>query len=337
VLPCTQVGVKDNFFDLGGDSIRLAQVHTRLQKLLGRQFPITDLFAHTTVQELAKVLSAKKLKTRELKPELIHLQLGNSGPEVFFLIDEGSLGLFKLAHFMGKDLPLYASVVPLPKSALRASAERRLSALPRMEDLAVDHVALIMEHQSTGPLVLAGHCFGGMLAFEVAHQLQRAGRQVEAVLMLDTWMIEPAWWWRKKTWCQAHFRNLRQKGPSYFWRKVRRRVNLKKDELASKYIPAIDGDLNMHVPWPVIDRIYLHAMLNYHPRVLGSRGISFVSEDDWQSNAYRKLDNSLGAGRVFAGGLDVIDVPGDHVTVLYESHLPELARRFRKGLEILRS
>ncbi len=46
-------GVDDNFFDVGGDSILLASVHVLLQKLIGREFPITDLFAHTTIRALA--------------------------------------------------------------------------------------------------------------------------------------------------------------------------------------------------------------------------------------------------------------------------------------------
>lgn len=46
-------GVDDNFFDIGGNSIRLAGVHAQLEKLLGRDILITDLFAHTTIRSLA--------------------------------------------------------------------------------------------------------------------------------------------------------------------------------------------------------------------------------------------------------------------------------------------
>lgn len=53
VLQVTVAGLDDNFFELGGNSINLAQVHLRLQKILGREFPITDLFAHTTIRLLA--------------------------------------------------------------------------------------------------------------------------------------------------------------------------------------------------------------------------------------------------------------------------------------------
>ena len=53
VLGLGEVGVNQNFFDLGGSSIQLAQVHDRVQKLVRREVPLTDLFAHTTIRALA--------------------------------------------------------------------------------------------------------------------------------------------------------------------------------------------------------------------------------------------------------------------------------------------
>jgi acyl carrier protein len=54
VLSRDTAGPDENFFDLGGSSIHLAQVHLQLQKLLGREFPITELFAYTTIRALAR-------------------------------------------------------------------------------------------------------------------------------------------------------------------------------------------------------------------------------------------------------------------------------------------
>jgi thioesterase domain-containing protein/acyl carrier protein len=335
VLGLKQVGLHDNFFELGGHSLLAMRLISQIKRDLKSDLPVRALFQHPTIESLAKELTAQRTKGR--KPELIQLQAGDSGPELFFVIDEGSLGLFKLAHYMGGDLPLYASVVPLAESALRASAKRQFSALPRMEDLAAEHAALIRSHPTTSPLLLAGHCFGGMLAFEVAHQLQRAGQQVEAVLMLDTWMIRPTSWWRKKTGFRAHFRRLLQQGPIYIWQKSRRRIKREKGKLVSTLKLAIHDDFSLHVPWTIIQRIYRHAGVGYQPQVLASRGMLFVSKDDWMSNAYQQLDDSLGASRLFSGGVEVFDVPGNHETVLDEPYLPELAECYKKGLEKLRS
>lgn len=58
VLGRSQAGMDDNFFDVGGTSIQVAQVHTRLQTLLKRDLPITDLFAYPTIRALAGHLGA---------------------------------------------------------------------------------------------------------------------------------------------------------------------------------------------------------------------------------------------------------------------------------------
>jgi amino acid adenylation domain-containing protein len=53
VLQLDKVGIDDNFFDLGGNSLRLVEVHARLENLIGRQISLADLFAYTTVRKLA--------------------------------------------------------------------------------------------------------------------------------------------------------------------------------------------------------------------------------------------------------------------------------------------
>jgi len=56
VLRVERVGLDDNFFDIGGDSLLLVAVHSNLQKLLNIEIPVTDLFEYTTVRTLGKHL-----------------------------------------------------------------------------------------------------------------------------------------------------------------------------------------------------------------------------------------------------------------------------------------
>ncbi|MGA2188768.1 MAG: amino acid adenylation domain-containing protein [Steroidobacteraceae bacterium] len=58
VLRIAEPGLDQNFFDVGGNSLHVAEVHSRLQKLLGRQFSITELFAHSTIRALAAHFSS---------------------------------------------------------------------------------------------------------------------------------------------------------------------------------------------------------------------------------------------------------------------------------------
>ncbi len=60
VLDLPAVDLTENFFDVGGNSVHLANVHDRLQKSLNRTFSITDLFAHPTVRALATHLTTDR-------------------------------------------------------------------------------------------------------------------------------------------------------------------------------------------------------------------------------------------------------------------------------------
>jgi amino acid adenylation domain-containing protein len=334
LLGVERVGVHDNFFALGGHSLTAIRLVNEIRQQLKLPLPVRMLFQHPTIHELAAVLENQGV--RERKPELIQISAGRSGPALYFLIDEGSLGLFKLAHFLNKEQSIYASMVPLPETAVTASAKKQVSALPSMEDWAAAHVALIRSRPPAGPVLLAGHCFGGVLAFEVARQLQAAGISVVAVLQLDTWMTNPSFWWEKKTWLREHLGKLLKQGPLYLWRKGSRRIKPVKQEPASMFDLAVRNDFNVHVPWSITVRIYRHAMKGYQPKPLATRGILFVSQDDWLSNAYRPKDDTLGAAGFFTGGVKVINVPGNHVTVLNEEYLAQLARQFDESLEQFR-
>ncbi len=326
-------GIHDNFFALGGHSLMAVKMISEIKRQMNLDLPVRTLFQYPTIQDLSGILSAQNYKIKKRKSELIQLQPGKAGPELFFIIDEGSLGLFKLAHLLDKSLPIYASVVPLPEAALIASQKKQFATLPRMEDLAAGHVALIKSRPTTGPILIAGHCFGGILAFEIAHQLLASGIPVQSVLLLDTWMARPTFWWLKKAWLREHFGKLLSQGPLYVWRKSRRRIKLEKTRLASRLELAVHDDFKVHVPWGIIVGIYRHAMKGYRPKKLASSGILYLSQNDWLSNAYRSSDDSLGADKMFTDGVKIINVPGNHVTLLDEGHLSELADSFKKSLK----
>jgi len=66
LLELERVGVEDNFFDLGANSLLLVRFHSRLQELLGRELPAMELFNHPTVRSLAAVLGGSE--EREAAP-----------------------------------------------------------------------------------------------------------------------------------------------------------------------------------------------------------------------------------------------------------------------------
>nr|AIE12095.1 putative NRPS/PKS hybrid synthase module B6C [uncultured bacterium] len=70
VLKLEEIGVEDNFFDLGGDSYLMIQLHTLLEERLAREIPITDLFRFSTVRSFAQQCSDSQASTREKQARL---------------------------------------------------------------------------------------------------------------------------------------------------------------------------------------------------------------------------------------------------------------------------
>ncbi|MFD2673094.1 amino acid adenylation domain-containing protein, partial [Marinicrinis sediminis] len=69
-----QIGIQDNFFDIGGNSLLLLKVHHELEKRYGNWIQVTDLFANATIEQLAACIEAhQKLDNRELAPPLVQL------------------------------------------------------------------------------------------------------------------------------------------------------------------------------------------------------------------------------------------------------------------------
>jgi acyl carrier protein len=78
VLPVEKVGVNDNFFDLGGNSVHLIQFHAHLQKAFGKDIPIAELFKHTTVNELSRYLSQVQGQVQEEADRTIAINEGKN-------------------------------------------------------------------------------------------------------------------------------------------------------------------------------------------------------------------------------------------------------------------
>ena len=334
LLRTKQVGTQDNFFEAGGDSLLAIRLASKIKQALRFDLPARAIFQHPTIGELAKDLAGRK--TSEPTSELIPLRMCDSGPTLVLLTGPGSLELFNLANLLPANASLYASMTPLPESVVRAAANRRASDLMRMEDLATPHVAALKKLKTTGPLLLTGYCFGGMLAYEVAQQLRREGRQVAGVVLLDTWMARPSRLWWEWTWIRGHIGNTLRKGPMYVWRKFRARVKFERDRIDDERRFLRGADSGEEMPWVVTERIYKFAMRGYNAQPLSCRGFVLLPVDDWMAQSYRRIDESMGAEKLFLGGVEVLEVPGDHVNILSRSSLPGLARSYEKITERFR-
>ena len=183
VLDKQRIGVNDNFFEIGGDSLRAARLFARIQETFHRSVPLGTLFHSPTVATLAKVIS----EAGSTSKCLVTIQRGSSRPALFCVHGQsGSLLMYRgLVQHLGPDQPVYGVQPP--------ELENKRPSLTSIEDMASTYVREVELIQGDGPYLLTGYCMGGTIAFEMAQQLRRRGRNVGLVALLDTynWIKTP--------------------------------------------------------------------------------------------------------------------------------------------------
>ena len=170
------IGILDDFFELGGHSLLALRMVARLEHLCGRKLPVAYLFAGATIRQL----SAAIMEPEANQPvwPLVQVQAGACQRALFFLHGDfqgGGVYCANLARHLGLDQPLYA---------LSPHGVSGLSLLPTVETMAADHLARLRTVQPQGPYCLGGFCSGGLIAFEMAQQLQAQDQQVAALVLI---------------------------------------------------------------------------------------------------------------------------------------------------------
>lgn len=178
VLGVERVGVDDNFFSLGGDSLLAAVLFAKTARRTGRDIPLSLLFSGPTIREVARALD-DDADGRKDDTSVVALRAAGSKPPLF-LVHGVSGQLFRYMHLVRRLDPGQPVYGLRPTDSFVAS-RRRL----RIEDLAARYVDDILRTQSAGPYRLAGFCFGGVVAVEVAHQLEELGHTVDVLALFD--------------------------------------------------------------------------------------------------------------------------------------------------------
>jgi thioesterase domain-containing protein/acyl carrier protein len=337
------VGVRDNFFELGGHSLLAIQLFSRLEERLGQKLPVATLFRAPTVEQLASVI-------REEDPGadwsiLVPIQARGSRPPLFCVhgFGGGVLDYGELAGLLGPDQPFFG---------LQARGRDGLNKPhSRIEEMAEAYIAAVRAMQPHGPYHLGGYCYGGIVAFEMARQLQAKGESTALLAILEGYAPrgsqawEPLWrprvfgsflrnlpyWlrdtvqregWQKRLWISVRLRARHGQ-----WGEVR-------DwdvSYAQRALEDVVGDTSA-LPEPVLNVTEAHhqAMKRYEPQVYGGRVTLFRVR---ASTLRRAHEPEMGWGRLAAGGVDIRLIPGAHYSILNRPYVEGLAAELRACLE----
>jgi len=178
ILKLDLVGVKDNFFDLGGHSLLAPYLMAQLKEQFGKDIPLTTLFQNPTIEQLA-IAVQKDADTRSDSP-LVAIQPMGERPPLFCVPGAGGYPfyLYNLARCLPPDQPFYSFQASYDK--------QKLVSITSVEEKATHYIQAMQKVQPQGPYFLAGHSFGGKIAYEMALQLLDRGEKVALLAILDT-------------------------------------------------------------------------------------------------------------------------------------------------------
>ena len=317
VLGVDRVGIHDDFLELGGDSLLAASLFAQIEKTFAKKLPLAILIEASTVKRLARVLRGERWSALS---SLIAIQPNGSKPPFFCVHGAGGhvLGFTALARYLGREQPFFGLEAP--------GRDGEQPPLKRVEALAAHYVDEILAKQPEGPCFLGGVSMGGIVAFEMAQQLRTKGQEVAAVTLLDTQCPVPT----------HTAERVRRRGNRivHLARRVRHHVHnlsqLDRGEQA-RYIKGkarvVKG---LIIPGSPVRETNIQAARTYVPKPYPGRITLFWSTEPRPAVS---PDTRLRWADLATGGLEIHEVPGDHLSMMTEPHVQVLGRRLRVCLD----
>ena len=180
------IGVRDDFFAMGGDSLKAIKLFERIRQETGRKLALATMFGGATIEELGKVIEQKgspvvvKQEGEETRTPVVVVRAQGSRRPFFFLHGQwegGALYSLELAKALGPEQPFYL-LEPYQFEGLAVPAT--------LEEMAAAHIQAMRRIQPEGPYRLGGWCNGGLIAYEMARQFEAEGRTVELLVLMDS-------------------------------------------------------------------------------------------------------------------------------------------------------
>ena len=341
VLGNKQVGIHDNFFDLGGDSMVAVQVISKLQETYPNYLEPHSILNAPTIAELANLIElsdsapgSQGERSRLTSSCLVQIQSGSSKKQPLFLVHPvgGHVYFYRdLANCLGWEQPVYG----LQALGLDGKSEPHT----QVEEMAAHYIKAMRIVQPEGSYLLGGSSFGGTVAFEMAQQLHAIGEKVAVLAIIDT--PGPGQMPAKletETAIIAYLADflLEADGDSlslnYLQQlEAEQQLNYLVEQARKTGQLFSDIDLFQARQLVKIFKINMEAMWNYIPQVYPGRILFFRAQK--RREKYDPLHPELPWIDIAAEGIEIYTIPGTHITMNSLPHVQVLAERMKVGIK----
>jgi len=304
------IGLDDNFFELGGNSLLAARLLAEVRQMTGRSLPLATLLAAPTIRRLAQVMESPE--PRADAPALVPMRPGAGAP--LFLV-HGVRGSVLECRLLVDALQTERPVIGLQAQCLDGEG------LPpdRVEEIAAQYIRQIRVVQPAGPYALAGLSFGGLVALEIAQQLQRMGESIGVLCLLDTHVHQDlsssAWMRVRCRRAQRKFRELSARQLVGYaagkFSNAARRIHARAKPLA---MPGAPDDSTIMPAWERVYQRMCAATVSYRPQPYEGGPITYVRAAVELGGQF--IDPIPLWRQVARRGMVVTDVPGTHLEMV---------------------
>lgn len=319
-----RIGVQDNFFYLGGHSLLSLQIIDRVNKA-GLHLTPADFIQNPTIEKQARVITtAKPSSSAGMWQCLVELQPHGSRPPVYLIHSNPGdvLGYVNLVNRLGQDQPCYG---------FESLGLRDLSMAHRtVEEMASYYIDEMMAFQPDPPYFLAGWCYGGIVAAEMAFQLQNQGQEVGLLALIETPF--PKMENVRASYYMKKIIGLFKLGPagwiSYAQNKLKYLKKIKTGAIDSVF--SLDLDAGVLANRPQVYKLNTDAMNFYSLKGFLSCPVRIFIGDILEEGFIPDIENLW---TKMSQNVRRYVVPGSHLTILKEPGASVLAEKLRDYLD----
>ncbi|KAF3885893.1 MULTISPECIES: non-ribosomal peptide synthetase [Nostocales] len=336
LLSISPIGVTNNFFDLGGHSFLAIRLIAQINERFGKNLALSALFENTTIEKLAKIIN-QETHVISSSPMVAIQPCGSNLPLFCVHAAGGEINNYlNLAKKLGIEQPFYA---------LEQRPSQQDPEIISVEEIAAYYLNEIRAVQPHSPYLLGGWCYGGMIAFEMAQQLQKQGETVNLLVVIDTILPESA---IQPTTDDDAKLLLRLAESVKNWFGID--FSISYDELVQwplekqfhllmrkTNLDISNTEIEQHFRSYKLFKAHIQAMRNYVPQVYPQEITLLKAREeivhDFQSLEFHTNDPLLGWGRYSTQPINMIEVPGNHFSMFNEPHVQELANQLKICLD----
>lgn len=328
LLGCEGVSVNDSFFDLGGHSILALRLSARIFDEFGCELPLRTLFMNSSPRELAALIdNQERTSLREDRHTLIRLRTGNSGMPVVLLPGAGG-SLLYFEDLASRLQNRYVIGVPPTRASIEQAA-------------AFYHRTLV-DTFGDQPYHLIGHSFGALVAYELGRRIAGAGCSSGRIILLDNRApnLRPDLSHRvlnDADWCAHIARRIQQLYNVELAFEHSALASLSESDLRAQFAELLiqsgifPSDITVDQIWGLVETYRDNVVAANTYCVQGTiPGIDLhvVRAQDNEDGALprsERMDPFLGWRSATRGHVDVSQVPGTHITMLFQPQVDNLA------------